>query len=245
MSPQTFRREEEEESGPEDSPPKKVFEDEEGNPICFFLHKSITSDWQRQNLIHAIESNGGFVQPDDSAVDTVLVDVKSRACNKDNLQLAYNAHSNRSKRRTWVEPMSFVSRCIKERAVRHAQREPKGMGGSLGDRTPFTDEDDDNLARYLAIRIPNIEKGGRRGNRVYKELCLMMLTWKWRSQNVNKLIVCNENTEGGNGETTQEKKLENNLEIFRRGVALTLLQIPLKIVQKSGTPPTEREKRGR
>ncbi|KAG5722150.1 hypothetical protein E4T56_gene7045 [Termitomyces sp. T112] len=173
MSPQTFRREEEEESGPEDSPPKKVFEDEEGNPICFFLHKSITSDWQRQNLIHAIESNGGFVQPDDSAVDTVLVDVKSRACNKDNLQLAYNAHSNRSKRRTWVEPMSFVSRCIKERAVRHAQREPKGMGGSLGDRTPFTDEDDDNLARYLAIRIPNIEKGGRRGNRVYKELCLM------------------------------------------------------------------------
>ncbi|KAG6862084.1 hypothetical protein C0995_007214 [Termitomyces sp. Mi166 len=170
MSSKTARRDEEEESGPEEhDKPKQVFVDEQGNEIWFFLHKSITSGWQRRNLENNIESNGGVVRPDDSHVDTVLVD--SQACNKDDLQLAYNSHRDPSKRRTWVEHMSFVSRCLNEGAVRHRQPEPKGMGGSLGlDRTPYTDEDDDNLARYLAIRIPDIKSGGRRGNGVYQDL---------------------------------------------------------------------------
>ncbi|KAG6867822.1 hypothetical protein C0993_010677, partial [Termitomyces sp. T159_Od127] len=37
-------------------------------------------------------------------------------------------------------------------------------------KNPFTREDDERLARYLALRIPDYESGGRRGDNVYKEL---------------------------------------------------------------------------
>ncbi|KAG6878980.1 hypothetical protein C0992_006115 [Termitomyces sp. T32_za158] len=97
MSLKSARRDEEEESGPENHASlDNVFRDKQGNPIWFFLHRSIRLDWQRQNLTNEIQLNGGIVRPNDSDVDTVLV---GQGCNRDNLQLAYNSHSKPSKRK--------------------------------------------------------------------------------------------------------------------------------------------------
>ncbi|KAG6814591.1 hypothetical protein H0H92_000120 [Tricholoma furcatifolium] len=154
--------------------PTKVFMDKDGKPICIFLHKSIKMDWQRRNLTEAIEGGGGEVRLNDTDVDTVLVD--ERYCNKDNIQIAYNGHSDAAKRKIWVEALGFVQRCIGEGYVRHKTPLPKGMGGLERpydrDRASFTREDDDNLARWLAIRIPDAMNGGRRGEGVYRELDL-------------------------------------------------------------------------
>ncbi|KAG6854693.1 hypothetical protein C0991_002404 [Blastosporella zonata] len=177
-SPTRFAQEEEEsEREISPSPPtgpvaKKVFEDQEGTPILFFLHRSI-DNWSRNNLSKTIESHGGVVQRDGSNVDTVLVDPKR--CSIEAVQLTYNVASDRSKRDAWVEPMSFVKRCIGEGSVRHRMPNPKGMGGSVRayrhwDREAFTEEDDDNLARHIALRIPDATNGGRRGDGLYREL---------------------------------------------------------------------------
>lgn len=37
-------------------------------------------------------------------------------------------------------------------------------------RAPFTEDDDNQLCRHLALRIPVKEAGGRTGDNVYKEL---------------------------------------------------------------------------
>lgn len=37
-------------------------------------------------------------------------------------------------------------------------------------RVPFTEEDDDHLAYYIATVIPNPADGGRMGNSLYKTL---------------------------------------------------------------------------
>ncbi|KAG6896326.1 hypothetical protein C0992_008980 [Termitomyces sp. T32_za158] len=168
MSSKSARSDEEEESGPEDHASlENVFRDKQGNPICFFLHKSIRLVWQRQNLTNEIQLNGGIVRPNDSDVDTVLV---GQDCNKDDLQLAYHSHSDPSKRRTWVEPMSFVARCLMEGVVRHHQGSRKVNRYSSSGYVTFTHDDDEKLARYLAIRIPDIKSRGRGAPSVYKDL---------------------------------------------------------------------------
>lgn len=41
----------------------------------------------------------------------------------------------------------------------------------MGDsRTPFTEEDETNLCKYIASVLPYKETGGRTGNRIYMEL---------------------------------------------------------------------------
>ncbi|KAG6916647.1 hypothetical protein DXG01_005933 [Tephrocybe rancida] len=148
---------------------KKVFEDEHGTPICFHLHKSIKLDWQRQNLTRDIKAHGGRVLRDDSDVDTVLVDEKY--CSAKKLQLVYNIHRDTWKRDAFVEPISFVQRCIREGQVRHRLVKVKGMGGALAEhRREYTRNDDEKLARYIALKIPDPKNGGRRGEGVYKEL---------------------------------------------------------------------------
>ncbi|KAG6887736.1 hypothetical protein C0992_010923 [Termitomyces sp. T32_za158] len=171
MSLKSARRDEEEDSGPDSEDHaslENVFRDKEGNPMCFFLHKSISLVWQRQNLTNEIQLNGGIVRPNDSDVDTVLV---GQDYNKENLQVAYRCHSDLSKRRTWVEPMSFVARCLREGVVRHCQEGSctVSRSSSSGYTRSFTHDDDEKLARYLAIRLPD-KKRGRGGNSVYMDL---------------------------------------------------------------------------
>ncbi|GLB34758.1 hypothetical protein LshimejAT787_0203230 [Lyophyllum shimeji] len=171
-------QQEEEESEPEFAEPyareqpetrNRVFEDEEGYPICFAIHKSVTDKFAINSLTRDIEDNGGVVRPDDYGVDTVLVHPLYPL--KDHLQTSYECCFDNVRSQIWVEPTTFVQHCIREGSVRHRPRPRKGMGGSLKPyRVPFTQEDDENLARYLAHRIPDSEAGGRRGYGVFQDL---------------------------------------------------------------------------
>ncbi|KAG5645067.1 hypothetical protein DXG03_007157 [Asterophora parasitica] len=162
---------EEEESGPEDEelPRRLAFRDAAGKPIAFFIHKNV-ANWTRDNLTTNIRKHGGIVQSTDRNVDTVIVDT-SRV-DKDAIQRVYNADISDDQcfRDTWVEPLSFIKRCIKEGQVRHLLPGRKRMGGTIGGRHDFTKEDDDHLARYIAAKVPHKEEGGRRGDVIYQEL---------------------------------------------------------------------------
>lgn len=41
-------------------------------------------------------------------------------------------------------------------------------------RTHFTDEDETNLCKWIALKIPFKETGGRTGNRLYQQLVEMV-----------------------------------------------------------------------
>ncbi|KAF5381106.1 hypothetical protein D9615_004132 [Tricholomella constricta] len=168
----SYNKEEDEESGPENEEiVRQVFKDEAGNPICFFIHESVKESWIRGNLTADIEKFGGIVQPNDKEVDTVIIDESSIKGPKTLLQLSYDVDLyDRSRRRTWVEPKSFVQRCILEGMVRHSLPVKKAMGGSLRRHKEYTPKDDEHLARYIALRIPDKEAGGRRGEGLYQEL---------------------------------------------------------------------------
>jgi len=108
------------------------------------------------------------------------------AFNRDGLQLSYDCHDKASKRNIWVEPVTFVRKCIKYGLVAHRLRRKEGMGGRIGRyvsfclfcicskicrlRNEFTAEDEEHLCKYLAIRIPDKSAGGRLGKVVYLEM---------------------------------------------------------------------------
>lgn len=91
--------------------------------------------------------------------------------------------------RVYIEFRDFVRRCIKAGKYEHHLPSRKGMPGAPGARVygicvrsyvsfanalirriPFTVEDDEHLAFYIATVFPNASDGGRTGNSIYKEL---------------------------------------------------------------------------
>ena len=42
-------------------------------------------------------------------------------------------------------------------------------------RTQFTEEDEEHLCNWIAAKIPYKETGGRTGNRLYQQLCEMVI----------------------------------------------------------------------
>lgn len=42
-------------------------------------------------------------------------------------------------------------------------------------RTQFTEEDEERLCKWIATKIPYKETGGRTGNRLYQQLCEMVM----------------------------------------------------------------------
>jgi hypothetical protein len=129
---------------------KDLFKDAEtGFRIAFFIHKSIKKR-SRRFLTEDIEvricpslptiysqyllvpqSRGGIVVDDDEGANTVLV---SKDFPKAELQTAYNAHSNPRLRKIFVEPSTFIGRCINDNYFRHRKPEIKGMRGRLPGR---------------------------------------------------------------------------------------------------------------
>lgn len=92
-----------------------------------------------------------------------------------------------------VEPPGFISKCINNNEYRHWRPIPQAMGGrprnparppqeyvhrnhSTDDTQPyyrrrgFTAQEDQFLAEYIALRIPDKDAGGRMGNKIYQEL---------------------------------------------------------------------------
>ncbi|KAJ7221040.1 hypothetical protein B0H12DRAFT_1031580 [Mycena haematopus] len=149
---------------------KKLFV-EDGEPLRFYLHKSIRQQGARLALEHKIESYGGKINATDTGSNTILVNPDHPSGDVDKIRHAYKTHTHPELNGVYVEPVTWVKDCIKMGACIHHFIQ-KGMGGTVGgrERTAFTQEDDDKLAHYLAVLIPNKTAGGRCGKVAYQKL---------------------------------------------------------------------------
>ncbi|KAG8734063.1 hypothetical protein FRC11_012666, partial [Ceratobasidium sp. 423] len=64
-------------------------------------------------------------------------------------------------------------------SILFAQKAPMSGRKPGADRNDFTTEDDNNLARFIAKRIPDKSDGGRTGNNLYKDLCERTDIYPW------------------------------------------------------------------
>ncbi|KAH9914515.1 uncharacterized protein BXZ73DRAFT_6993, partial [Epithele typhae] len=109
--------------------------------------------------------NGGTVCEHAKDADTVIV----RRAGLEELRRRYRSLPTR-----YAEGPDFVKECIRNKKYAHHPVLPRPMGGlpsrGVRQRIEFTYRDEWNLVRYLAVRIPYPETGGRMGNGVYNEL---------------------------------------------------------------------------
>ncbi|KAF9014029.1 hypothetical protein BDQ17DRAFT_1418963 [Cyathus striatus] len=152
----------------ESDAPFRLFVDDSGFAAGFFFHDSIKNSDQRAHLKKNIEHYGGVVLNDFADADTVLVHPTYQKAKT--LEIAYNATERVTRKNIHVEKMTYIQNCIKYRLFSHRERTIEGMGGTLGSRTEYTEEDDDHLAYYLATRVPDPKAGGLQGDGLYKSL---------------------------------------------------------------------------
>lgn len=106
--------------------------------------------------------------------------------------LRYAHSDDENIRRLCVEGLSFVSVCIRRKYFMNTLPRVQRLGGRSSNkpyalllrsrciinigirRVEFSPEDDERLIRHLASRIPKEFKGGRSGNRIYKELVALV-----------------------------------------------------------------------
>ncbi|KAL1746285.1 hypothetical protein HDZ31DRAFT_62311 [Schizophyllum fasciatum] len=149
-----------------------IFTKDDGRPVVFFLHKSIRGD-MRVILREEIQKHGGQVTDDDDEAETVLID--DYALHPTVLQLRYAMRpGNPRVHDFWVEPLTFVRKCVNWGFYSHESRKV-GMPGRAGNeeglfRVAFTPSDDDHLVRFLATHLPDKSAGGRLGQEPYKRL---------------------------------------------------------------------------
>ncbi|KAI0648431.1 hypothetical protein C8Q79DRAFT_1008757 [Trametes meyenii] len=118
---------------------------------------------ERKHLGALITQNGGILSRVEKDADTIVVSEAGHS------QLSNKYSFSRS---TYVEPKSFVQRCIAEGRYRHDPVQKRPLGGRHGGRTriPFTKKDDDHLCRWIATVMPDKDAGGRKGIKPYLEL---------------------------------------------------------------------------
>ncbi|KAJ6502215.1 hypothetical protein C8R45DRAFT_612567 [Mycena sanguinolenta] len=145
---------------------------ENGLPIKFHLHKSIRQPGARLALEHTIQLHGGEINATDVGSNVIIVNPEHPSGDRDKLRHAYKTHTQFELNPVYVESTGWVDNCVKiGRCIHYFVQ--KGMGGRIaggGGRTAFTEEDDQRLARYIAILIPDKTTGGRTGNNVFKRL---------------------------------------------------------------------------
>jgi hypothetical protein len=122
--------------------------------------------------------------------DILLVSEADLTIPLDVLALSYDVHPNPKLRGIYVEPTSFVERCIEDNyfALGRDRKPKKGMPGRRPSDwfegpslhpTDFTVADDENLCRYLGMRIPDKAFGGRSGDNVYQDLVDLVSQSRW------------------------------------------------------------------
>jgi len=124
---------------------------------------------------------------DEQQADVILVDEEADI---EHIRRRFYRSHLLWQQRVFVEPRRFVLMCIAARKYEHAPPARQGMpgvkrgfmrkwGGCLISvtpanvlirRVPYTQEDDENLAYYIATVIPDAEDGGRMGNALYMTL---------------------------------------------------------------------------
>lgn len=146
----------------------------------FYLHRSIREQGARDALTDKIQANGGQVVDDDifetEAADVLLFDPRHIGHPENAFVDAYKTHSDIKLRKMHTKKSNFISHCINSgKFVLHVHRPRKAMPGIPPGRRPhrieFAEKDKENLARYLAFKVPDRAAGGLLGNVIYKQMC--------------------------------------------------------------------------
>ncbi|KAG1865406.1 hypothetical protein F4604DRAFT_1928554 [Suillus subluteus] len=136
-------------------------------PVAFFFHQSVREG--RDVLEQEITRYGGDVCDDEQQANVILVDEEADI---EHIRRRYYRSNVLWQQRVYIERRDFIRRCTTAGKYEHHPPPRKGMpGASVGrTRVPFTAEDDENLAFYIATVYPDPSDGGRTGNLVYEEL---------------------------------------------------------------------------
>lgn len=164
-------------SGPDEDPLVKLF-CLDGHPCRFLLHKSMT-DEMKGKAIKKISAHGGQTTVHERKAHVILVSEARLHMDLAIMQLHYNANEDRVLQNIYVEPHTFLTKCINMRHFKLGGDKKIKMGmpgprprsqGEKRRRVEYTDDDDDHLCYYLARRTPDPNEGGRMGNAIYKQL---------------------------------------------------------------------------
>ncbi|CAE7198679.1 unnamed protein product [Rhizoctonia solani] len=144
-------------------------------PVAVHLHSTIGRD-DRRRLALKIAKAGG--DPGSTIADARVV-----VADEDHAEFSRLRKQYEHSLRTYVEPVAWVARCLSRGRYSHDPIEKAPMSGRKpgADRNDFTTEDDNNLARFIARRIPDKSEGGRTGNNLYKDLCERTDIYPWAS----------------------------------------------------------------
>ncbi|KAG2040318.1 hypothetical protein BDR03DRAFT_1008289 [Suillus americanus] len=139
----------------------------DGYPVAFFFHPSVREG--RDVLEQEIIRYGGDVCEDEQQANVILVDEEADI---QHIRRRYYRSNVLWQQRVYIERRVFVRQCIRAREYEHRPPPRKGMPGApVGRvRVPFTEEDDEHLAFYIATIYPDPSDGGRTGNSLYEEL---------------------------------------------------------------------------
>ncbi|KAF8610335.1 hypothetical protein BDV93DRAFT_540154 [Ceratobasidium sp. AG-I] len=142
-------------------------------PLAVHLHTSVGQD-TRQSLAVKIAKAGG--DPGSTLREAQVIVASEDHADFARLQKRYE-HSTS----VYVEPESWVERCLAKGRCFHDPVEKAPMGGRKpgAERNDFTAEDDTCLAQFIAKRIPDKSEGGRTGNNLYKDLCDRTDVYPW------------------------------------------------------------------
>jgi len=151
--------------------------------LIFFKLKSLIVDSDE-----LLQTHGGDICEDEQQANVILVDEEADI---EHIRRRYYRSNILWQQRVFVENRDFVLRCIRMGKYEHIRPSRKGMPGSEGGRVyvisysvflsrffanvlirriPYTQEDDEHLAFYIASVIPDAADGGRSGHLLYKTL---------------------------------------------------------------------------
>ncbi|KEP53092.1 Rap1 myb domain protein [Rhizoctonia solani 123E] len=150
-------------------------------PVAVHLHSTIGRDDQRRLALKIAKAGG---DPGSTIADARVV-----VADEDHAEFSRLRKQYEHSLRTYIEPVTWVARCLSKGRYFHDPIEKAPMSGRKpgADRNDFTTEDDNNLARFIAKRIPEKSEGGRTGNNLYKDLYIYPWasahTWQsWRNR---------------------------------------------------------------
>ncbi|KAJ7783578.1 hypothetical protein DFH07DRAFT_788292 [Mycena maculata] len=144
---------------------KQIFV-EDGAPIPMHIHQSIANVNARSALSQRIMHSGGDPTASAQSARVILADP-----NTDVFQHLIKLYQGVPDKH--IESYLWVKKCVEKSVVVYTPLVYKNPGGRRPgeERTQFTEEDEQNLANWIAAKIPYKETGGRTGNRLYQQLC--------------------------------------------------------------------------
>ncbi|KAJ7275231.1 hypothetical protein B0H12DRAFT_1086326 [Mycena haematopus] len=144
---------------------KQIFV-ENGVPMPMHIHASIANVNARSALTQRIMHSGGDPNATTQSARIILADPNTDVF--PHLIKTYQGEPGK-----YIESYLWVKKCVERGAVIFTPLVYKNPGGRRPgeERTQFTEEDEQNLANWIATKIPYKETGGRTGNRLYQQLC--------------------------------------------------------------------------